>query len=149
MHERLQDIIDPFAAADDEMRLELLLDFAKKLPPLPERFHDQRVAGLNKVPECMTPVFMWLELEDGCVRIYVDVAEEAPTVKGLISILIHAYDGASPAQLAQIPNDLLNQLGLSNQIRMQRAVGFSGIVGRIRRQASELMAKTITSDGRH
>ena len=140
MRQRLKDIIDAFSASDDEMRLELLLDYARRLPPLPARLQKERDAGLNSVPECQTPVFMWLESEDGCVRIHVDVAEEAPTVRGLLSILIHAYEEASAAELAAIPQDLLHRLGLTRQIRMQRAVGFAVIIGRLKRQAAAIVA---------
>jgi len=138
MTTRFTDIAETFASVDDEMRLELLLDYARKLPPIPDRLKAERDAGVNKVPECMTPVFLWMESDDGQVRMYIDVAEEAPTVKGLMGILVRSYDGATAAELEQVPTDLLNRLHLAEQIRMQRAVGISGIVGRIRRRAAEL-----------
>jgi cysteine desulfuration protein SufE len=137
MNEALEELFETFAAVDDEMRLELLLDYAKRLPPLPERFHEQRDAGLNRVPECMTPVFLWIEPDGENVRLYIDVADEAPTVRGLLSIIVTACDGASPDTIAALPNDLLNRLQLNNQIRMNRAIGLSAIIGRIKRTAAE------------
>lgn len=138
MTTRFDDIAETFASVDDEMRLELLLDYARKLPPIPDRFRADRDAGVNRVPECMTPVFLWMEPENSHVRLYVDVAEEAPTVRGLMGILVQSYDHATASELERVPTDLLQRLHLDEQIRMQRAVGISGIVGRMRRRAAEL-----------
>jgi cysteine desulfuration protein SufE len=138
MTDRLREIIDAFAGADDELRLELLLDFSRRLPPLPARLHARRDAGLNRVHECMTPVFMWIESENGAVHMHVEVAEEAPTVQGFLAILIDALDGARAESWAGIPMDLLARLGLSRLLRMNRAVGLNAILGRVRRQAGEL-----------
>ena len=43
--------IQRFASADSQLRLELLLDYAKKLPALPERYQLAKEKGENKVPE--------------------------------------------------------------------------------------------------
>lgn len=135
---KLEEIIEMFQSVDDEMRLELLLDYSRKLPPLPERFVEQRDAGLHRVPECMTPVFMWLETQAGNLRLYVDVAEESPTVRGVLALILKGIDGATPGEVAQdLPSELVNELGLGGAIRMQRAVGLSAIVARIKRSAAE------------
>ncbi|MFG0330450.1 MAG: SufE family protein [Phycisphaerales bacterium] len=134
---KLNDIIEAFRMLDREMRLEMLLDYSKRLPKLPERFRAERDAGLHRVPECMTPVFLWVEPDDGRVRLFVDVAEEAPTVKGFLSILVDAYDDATPDDIAELPEDLLQRLGLSEVIRMNRAIGLSSIIQRIKREAAE------------
>jgi sulfur transfer protein SufE len=72
----------------------------------------------------------------GAVRLRIAVAEEAPTVKGILSILVHAYDRTTPAQISRIPADLLSRLGLSSCIRMNRAVGLNAIIARIKREAA-------------
>ena len=84
---KLDEIIEMFQSVDAQMRLELLLDYSKRLPPLPEKYHAQRDAGLHRVPECQTPVFLRIEPENSSVQIHFDVAEEAPTVRGFLSIL--------------------------------------------------------------
>jgi len=135
----IDDIAGEFQSVDDELRLAMLLDFAKKLPALPPELQAAGSFEGRRVEECMTPVHLWV-LPDGAnpgaVRIHVAVAEEAPTVKGLLSILVHAYDGATPAEIAAIPDDLLARLGLTNSIRMNRAVGLNAIVARIKREAA-------------
>ncbi len=131
----LQPIVDMFQSVDEESRLELLLDYAKRLPALDSRFHEARDAGLGTVPECQTPVFLVIEETGGCLKIHVDVGDEAPTVKGLLAILVEACDGRPPDVVASIPDDLLSRLGLHTVIRMNRAVGFSAMVGRLKASA--------------
>jgi cysteine desulfuration protein SufE len=134
---QLDEIVDTFQSVDEEMRLELLLDYARKLPPLPQRFHAERDAGLHKVPECQTPVFMWVEVDDDQgTQIHVDVAEEAPTVQGLLSIIVNGTRGEPADKVAELPSDLINELGLGEKIRMQRHVGLTGIIGRIKQQVA-------------
>lgn len=133
---RLQDIIETFNSVDPETRLDLLLDFSNQLPPLPAQYKQAAAEGLGRVPECMSPVFLFTEKEDGHMRILAEVAEEAPTVKGFVSIIVQAYDGAPAEEIAAAPLDLVDQLGLAGAIRMNRAVGLSAIVSRIRSAAA-------------
>jgi cysteine desulfuration protein SufE len=140
----LDDIVETFQSVDASTRVELLLDYARKLPPLPARYEAERDAGLHRVPECMTPVFLWVEADDGTVNIQVHVAEEAPTVQGLLSIIVHACRGATPGQIATLPSDLMYRLGLGEVLRMQRVVGLSAIIERIRRQT---LAAVSTGEG--
>ncbi len=133
----LDQIIQRFQGIDRNLRLEMLLDFAQRLPVLPERFNDAKEHGLNRVTECQTPVFLWTEVNDGAVQIYADVPREAPTVRGFVALLIKGLGGASPAQVAAAPNDLLERLQLSETLGMTRMQGLSAIVQRIKRQVAE------------
>ncbi len=137
--ERLQPTVDIFQSVDAESRLELLLDYAKRLPALDRRFHEARDAGLGSVPECQTPVFLMIEEKLGCIRIHVDVSDEAPTIRGLLSILVEAFDGQEPDLVASIPDDLLYRLGLHTVLRMNRAVGFSAMIGRLKASAQRYL----------
>lgn len=132
----LDDIIDTFQSVDRETRLELLLDFSKKLPPLPPEHKAARDAGLNRVHECMTPVFLFVERDNGRVHLHADVAEEAPTIKGFVSILVQGLEGATPAEVAATPNDLVDRLGLADLLRMNRAVGLAAVLARIKREVA-------------
>ena len=142
MTARLEEIIETFASVDDETRLQLLLDYSRKLPDLPERFHAELDEGVRVVPECMTPVSLWVEPNNGSVGIFVHVGEEAPTVRGFLSILIDGFADASPGEILSSPTNLIQRLGLSNVIRMTRFVGLSAILGRIRKRVGELTQET-------
>jgi cysteine desulfuration protein SufE len=134
---RLDDIIAEFDGLDYQERLELLLDFAERLPELPEKYRAERDAGFGRVPECMTPVFMWIDVNDGRVQILADVAPEAPTVKGFMSVLVEAWNGVTPAEIAAAPPDILKQMGLADKLGMTRLRGLNAMVQRIRREVAK------------
>jgi cysteine desulfuration protein SufE len=135
---RLDTIIRRFQQADRDTRLETLLDYARKLPPLPSRHEEARSAGLNRVHECQTPVFLWVDAGEkpgDIVEIHADVPRESPTVRGFVSLLIQGLQGMTRAEVAALPADLLDQLRLGETIGMNRTQGLSAIVTRIRRAA--------------
>jgi len=126
--------ISRFKAADRATRLEALLDFAQKLPPLPP----ERVGAKesHRVPECQTPVFLWVDVLDGAVSVSADVPRESPTVRGFVSLLVHGLEGATPAEVAALPDDLLHSFGLDETLGMVRTQGLTAIVRRIKRLVS-------------
>lgn len=126
-----------FQRADQQTRIELLLDYARKLPPLPERFHAAREQGLNLVHECQSPVYLWIEVENGEVHLYADAPREAPTVRGFVSLLDRAIAGASPQEVMALPSDLLDRLGLTSLLGMTRVHGLTAILQRVKRMAAE------------
>ena len=132
----LDTLIPRFKAADRSTRLETLLDYSRKLPPLPERLETEKERGEHRVHECQTPVFLWVELVDGKVHIHADVPRESPTVRGFISLLARSLEGAAPEDVARIPDDLLDQLGLSETLGMTRTQGLTAILHRIKRSVA-------------
>ena len=137
----LETIAEPFQMVDNDMRLELLLEYAEKLPPLPERYHDLRDAGLNMVHECQSPVFLQIEVEDGAVQLYADVPREAPTARAFVSIMREAFHGATPEEVAAAPPDALRRLGLTGLLGMQRTRGLSAIYQRIKKEVARKAAQ--------
>lgn len=129
---RLDRLIPRFKAADRQTRLETLLDYSKKLPPLPERYQAERERGHNRIDECQTPVFLWVEVGDDGVHIHAEVPREAPTVRGFVSLLALSLEGEAPARVAELPLDLLDQLGLSETLGMTRTQGLTAILHRIK-----------------
>ncbi len=140
MTDRLREIIDEFQNAPDEFRVEMLLERARQFPPLPEKYRALREKGLGRVHECMAEVYFFPEVADGAVRVHADIPGEAPTQRALVGILMEAYDGASPEDVAQIPQDLLRQLGIAPLLGMQRQQGFAGVVSRLKHSVSEASA---------
>jgi cysteine desulfuration protein SufE len=140
----IDDIIATFQSVEAPLRLELLLDYARRLPALPPALEAEADLDERRVPECMTPVWLWVREEDGRVQIHAKVAEEAPTVQGFLSILIHGYTDATPGALAALPPDLPNRLGIANVIRMNRAVGLSAIVRRVAREGERLAQQHVS-----
>ena len=132
----LETLIPRFQAADRNTRLETLLDYSKKLPPLPERFEAEKQLGRNRVEECQTTVYLWVEIDGGGVHIHADVPLEAPTVRGFVSLLARTLEGQTPDAVARLPMDLLDQLGLSETLGMTRTQGLTAILHRIKRSVA-------------
>ena len=132
----LETLIPRFQAADRNTRLETLLDYSKKLPPLPERFEAEKQLGRNRVEECQTTVYLWVEIDGGGVHIHADVPREAPTVRGFVSLLARTLEGQTPDAVARLPMDLLDQLGLSETLGMTRTQGLTAILHRIKRSVA-------------
>ena len=75
-----------------EDKLELLLDFSRSLPALPDRL-GEHPEELEQVVECQSPLFLTVEWEEGAVpgpgapvRLFFSAPAEAPTTRGFASI---------------------------------------------------------------
>ncbi len=132
--ERLRQIGDEFAELDPRERLQLLLEYSERLPPLPAKYQSQRDAGMNRVRECQTPVFLWIELDGDRVALLADVAPEAPTVKGFVNLLREAFDGAPAAEVLAVDQNLVQRLGLAEALGMIRMRGLYSILFAVRKQ---------------
>ena len=125
-------LISRYQGLDRDTRLEALLDWSKKLPELPAELIPLKEQGVGLVHECQTPVFLYVEVPEGRVAIHADVPRESPTVRGFLALLIKQLNGATPAEAAATPNDLLEQLGLSQDLGMTRTQGLTAILGRVK-----------------
>lgn len=133
LHPRLQDIADEFNAVPDRDRLQLLLEFSQELPALPVRYAEHRDL-LEQVPECQTPLFLAVELEDATVRLFFDAPPEAPTTRGFAGILHAGLDGLSAAEILATPAEFTSQLGLQELVSPLRLRGMAAMLARIKRQ---------------
>jgi cysteine desulfuration protein SufE len=75
----LEKYVARLAAADRNTRLETLLDLSRKLPPLPPALAVTHTRDAHRVPECQTPVHLWVEVTGGVVRLHAEVPRESPT----------------------------------------------------------------------
>ncbi|MBI3838515.1 MAG: SufE family protein [Planctomycetia bacterium] len=138
--DKLDQIAAEFAELEPRERLELLLEFAEKLAPLPSEYQPQRDAGLNRVAECQTPVFLWVVIEHDQVRIFADVAPEAPTVKGFVSVLVDIFSAARPDEVIAMQANLVQRFGLAEALGMVRMRGMQAIAHSIRQHVIAAMA---------
>lgn len=136
---RLDEIVEEFQGLDYQTTIEMLIDYAESLPELTEEYKLARDAGYNRVPECQTPVFLWVEISDGVVSIHADVAKESPTVRGFVAILVNAFSGATPEEVLKAPNDLLSRLGLVNKLGITRIQGLSAVYQRIKNEVKKAL----------
>ncbi len=135
---KIEEIIDAFQQADYQETLAMLLDYSESLPELPEKYIEERAAGFNRVPECETPVFVWIEVKDGLVHIDADVPPESPTVRGFVSLLVDSFNGATPQEVESAPLNLVHNLGLDQKLGTRRMFGLSAVYNRIKSEVKEL-----------
>jgi cysteine desulfuration protein SufE len=134
MPARLAEIVEEFADLPAELRLEALLDYSRRVPPLPERLAGHR-DQMEQVPECQTPFFLATEVDtDDRVTIHFDAPPEAPTTRGFAGILSEGLNGATTAEVLAVPNGFYTALGLDRVISPLRLRGISAILGRLKRQ---------------
>jgi cysteine desulfuration protein SufE len=134
--ESFAEIVDDFHALEQRQRLELLLEFSRELPPLPERYAQDHDA-MEPVVECQSPVFVVVEVgagPDDEVKIYFDAPAEAPTTRGFASILATGLAGLSAQQVLDVPDDVPGRLGLTEAVSPLRLRGMAGMLARIKRQ---------------
>jgi cysteine desulfuration protein SufE len=136
MDAALEHKVQRFHALPRELRLQALLAQAKRFPELPPELAEARDRGLGRVEECQTPLYLWVGVEDGRVRIHADAPREAPTVRGFVGFLVEALDGADPAIVAELPEDLMERMGLAELLGVVRARGLGAIIRRIRRDVA-------------
>ena len=122
MPKRLQDIVEDCAFCEGREKLELLLDYSERMPPLPDWLQDQH-ENMDQVHECMPPVFVQSELQDGGMHFYFDVPPESPTVRGYAALLAEGLDGLSPQEILGVPNDFYLEMGLEKVLTHQRMNG--------------------------
>jgi cysteine desulfuration protein SufE len=135
--DRLQEIVDQFAAAPRELRVQALLGFANRVPPLPERWSAGR-DGMEQVHECQTPFFLAVEVDDAnAVHLWFDCPPEAPTVRGFAGILREGLEGAGVDEVLAVPPDFYRGMGLAEVVSALRLRGMGAILARLQRQVRE------------
>lgn len=124
-------------------RLQLLLEFSKELPALPERYTEHPEL-LEPVPECQSPIFLITEVDGGgpgaAVRLYFSAPPEAPTTRGFAGILSEGLDGLSAQEVLDVPMDLPHRLALGEAVSPLRLNGMGAMLTRIKRQVREKAA---------
>jgi len=134
---KLQRIVDLFAGAPKDLRLEALLEYSRKVPPLPSELEGHREA-MEQVVECQTPFFLLTEVDDeGRVRLWFDVPPQAPTTRGFAGVLAEGLGGATVEEVLETPDDFYTKMGLAEVISSLRLRGMSAILFRLKRQVRE------------
>jgi cysteine desulfuration protein SufE len=141
---RLQEIVEDFALAEGREKLELLLQYANELPPLPDWLKDHK-ERMEPVPECMTPVFAHAEVAQGQMRYYLDVPDESPTVRGYAAILSQGLSGVPPQTVLGVPLTFYDRMGLGGVLSGQRLNGMRAILGRLKHYARQALAQPDTA----
>jgi cysteine desulfuration protein SufE len=138
--EQLAQIRADFHDLEIRDRLQLLLEFSNELPELPERYSEHPDL-LERVVECQSPVFIFVEVDDhDIVHLFATAPKEAPTTRGFASILVQGLAGLTVEEVLDIPDDFPQDLGLTEAVSPLRVRGMTALLGRAKRQIREKTA---------
>lgn len=142
----LSAIVEDFRAAPADLRIEFLIEYAEKLPPLPDELSSR--TDLERVVECQTPFFLATDVtEDGTVRLWFDAPAESPTTRAFAGILHEALDGEPVDVVLDVPNGFYTEMGLQESISALRLRGMSAIMQRMKRQLRDAKDRRDAADG--
>jgi cysteine desulfuration protein SufE len=139
----IERVLKLFRSMGREEKMQALVQYSKKLEPLPDRFKDLD-RGNFTVPECQTRVDIIPELRDGRIYFYADLnTRQSPTIAAVLAIIFSAVNGQPPATTLAIPADfvsvLMESIGLA-----AREVGLNAMISRLKRYAREAEAQLAT-----
>jgi BolA-like protein 1 len=131
----LRRIVGAFQAVPDPMlRYKQLLFYASKLKPLPEALR----CAENKVQGCVSQVWVSPELREGVVFFQADSDSQLTKARsaclggrlsadlrsqGLAALLVEGLSGSTPAEIASVTPDFIEQLGLKQSLTPSRNNG--------------------------
>ena len=127
---------EDFLDLGDKDKIQLLIEFAEELPALPFEYQDHPEL-LEKVEECQSPVYIFVDVHDGRVAVHATAPEQAPTTRGFASILVQGLTGLTVQEALDIPDDFPSTLGLNALISPLRVRGMTGMLWRMKRQIRE------------
>ncbi len=124
---KLEKLVEDLAVLDDpQERLMLLVDRAKRTPPL--RPEDRIEA--NRVRACVSVVWLVAEMKEGHCHFRADA--ESPVVRALVVLLCDFFSGFTPAAIASGDVDPLAALGVIDNLSPTRRNGLTAARNTIR-----------------
>ncbi len=126
------DIVDTLSFFDDwEDRYKYIIDLGRELPAMPAELHTEE----RKIRGCQSQVWIDTRLEDGRLQLAVD--SDAFIVKGLLGVVLAAYNNKTPAEVLAFDIDAyFERLDLLNHLSPTRGNGLRAMVARIREIAA-------------
>lgn len=118
-------------ASEPKRRYEQLIWYAQKLNEFPEA---DKVPE-NKVPGCVSQVYVTASLDDGKVAFQGD--SDSQLTKGLVGLLVEGLNGLTPTEIVQLTPDFIQATGLNVSLTPSRANGFYNIFKTMQKKALE------------
>lgn len=123
-----EDIAETLGFFDDwEERYRYIIDIGKRLPVMPEAERREELL----VRGCQSQV--WLKAHEREGRLFFEVDSDAHIVRGLIAIVLSAYNGKPPAEILAFDIDAyFERLDLLRHLSPTRGNGLRAMVERMR-----------------
>ncbi len=127
-----KDIVDTLSFFDTwEERYKYIIDLGKELPGLGDSGKTEK----NLIRGCQSQVWLTSEERDG--KLWFDADSDAFIVKGLLGVVLSAYNGKAPAEILAFDIEgYFEQLNLLKHLSATRGNGLRAMVARIQDVAS-------------
>lgn len=127
------DIIDTLGFFDNwEDRYKYIINLGKELPPMPEQFRTEEYL----VRGCQSQVWLVDECQEG--RLYFQADSDAFIVKGLLGVVLAAFNGKTPGEILGFDVDAyFEKLDLLQHLSSTRGNGLKAMVKRIKDKAAQ------------
>lgn len=124
----IEELAENFALFDNwEERYRYLIDLGRDLPALDAALRTDE----NLVRGCTSRVWMVPDIRNGVFHFKAD--SDAHIVRGLIALLIAAYEGKPVSEISKIDIEgLFSKIGLDQNLSPNRRNGFFAMVEKIR-----------------
>ena len=130
IEEKKQQVIEDFSMYDEWLdKYEYLIELGKALEP----FDETKKTDERLIKGCQSRVWLDCEHRDG--RLYFTADSDAIITKGIISLLISIYSGASPAEIAADDFAFVSEIGLTENLSPTRAGGLASMIDTIKKTA--------------
>jgi cysteine desulfuration protein SufE len=127
-----EEILEALSFFDSwEDRYKYIIDLGRELPPLDtaKRTDEHLVRG------CQSQVWLVASIEAG--KLYFEADSDAFIVKGLLGVVLAAYNAKTPAQIIEFDIDAyFEQLNLLKHLSATRGNGLQAMVQKIQRIAA-------------
>ncbi|MBD3649646.1 MAG: SufE family protein [Pseudomonadales bacterium] len=125
------DIVDTLSFFDSwEERYKYIIDLGKELPPMDDSKKDEE----HLVRGCQSQVWLDATVDNG--RLWFEVDSDAFIVKGLLGVVLAAYNGKTPDEIRAFDIDsYFEQLDLIKHLSATRGNGLRAMVKRIQSEA--------------
>ena len=133
IREKQDEIIEEFEMLEDWMdRYQLILDYAKDLPPMPEADKTEQ----NLIDGCQSKVWFTCRLENG--KIIYTGDSDALLVRGIVALLIDVLSGHSPKEIVDAELYFIDRIGLREHLSPTRTNGLVAMLKQMKLYALAL-----------
>lgn len=115
--------------SDPADRVQALISIADKFRPVPPEIATKPYAESHRVPGCESEAFVWVKADEHDRRtLYFDVLNpQGVSAMALAVILKENLDGASAAEIAGLPDDLVYDV-FGRTLSMGKNLGLMGMI---------------------
>ena len=127
INEAQDEIIEEFEMLEEWFdRYQLIIDYGKDLPPMPETDRTER----NLIDGCQSKVSFTARMEEGKV-VYTGYSD-AILVRGIVAILIRVLSGHTPKEIIEADLYLIDAIGLREHLSPTRSNGVTAMLKQMR-----------------